>query len=144
MNDFGYEKKILCLIWCVFVARFFCFAFFYFLALFSDVTFVRNTNGPCYGWSHLKRSEINYGNLTRFRFGTKDYNMHSVTHQSACSKTGAFLKLEHMVAYTNVHHKNTVFFNFFLTLLERYKISIKILKSILSGRKKFNMIIYLI
>ena len=33
-------------------AIFFCFAFFYFLALFSDVTFVRN--GSCYDWCHLK------------------------------------------------------------------------------------------
>ena len=35
------------------VARFFCFAFFIFLALFSDVTFVRNMNGSCYGWCHF-------------------------------------------------------------------------------------------
>ena len=31
--------------------RFFCFAFFIFLALFLDV---RNTNGSRYGWCHLQ------------------------------------------------------------------------------------------
>jgi len=42
---------------CAFFARFFCFAFFIFLALFSDVIFVRNMNRSCYGWCHLNQKE---------------------------------------------------------------------------------------
>ena len=37
--------------------NFFVLPFYIFLALFSDVTFVRNTNGSCYGWSHLNKKK---------------------------------------------------------------------------------------
>ena len=56
---FRNEKKILHSMRCAFVARFFVLPFFIFFAPFQDVTFVRNTNGSCYGWSHLKQA-LNY------------------------------------------------------------------------------------
>ena len=54
-EHFRNEEKILCSIRCAFLARFFLSCLFLFRSLlFSDVTFVRNTNGSCYRGATLK------------------------------------------------------------------------------------------